>query len=56
MYPREAPSSLVKLVRSGLLPLGHAPSRRFRLEEINEAVAHASDSGRAAIVWPGAIR
>lgn len=54
MYPREAPASLVKLVRSGLLPLGNSPSRRFALEEINEAVAHAADSGRAAIVWPGA--
>jgi alcohol dehydrogenase len=53
MYPREAPSFLVKLVRSGLLPLAHAPSRRFKLEEINEAVAHAAESGRAAIVWPG---
>lgn len=52
MYPREAPASLVKLVRAGLLPLGKSPSRRFALEEVNDAVAHAAESGRAAILWP----
>jgi alcohol dehydrogenase len=42
MYPRWAPARLVALIRSGLLDLGHFAATAFTLEQVAEAVAHAS--------------
>jgi alcohol dehydrogenase len=42
MYSRTAVSGMVGLVRSGLLELDHFAVTEFALDDINEAVAHAS--------------
>ena len=48
MYSVEAPPMLVKLIRSGLLSLGGDKTQIFDLDQINEAIAHAAKTGRAA--------
>lgn len=45
MYPPEAATSLIALIRSGLLPLKHFETTTFDLDHVNEAVAHAAANG-----------
>lgn len=46
MYPREAVAGMVGLVRSGLLDLGNFAVTSFALDDVNQAVAHATtDAG-----------
>jgi alcohol dehydrogenase len=45
MYPRTAIAQLIHLVRCGLLNLGHERVTTFRLDEANDAVAHAAAHG-----------
>jgi len=45
MYPREAVSRLVALVRSELLDLSNFDVTDFDLDAANEAVAHAAANG-----------
>jgi alcohol dehydrogenase len=54
MYPPEAVSSMVGLVRSGLLDLSNYETREFDLSEVNDAVAHAAHDGafRMTVVRP----
>lgn len=55
MYPPDATTRLVGLIRAGLLSLDDFQATVFSLEQVNEAVAHASaDSGpfRMTIVRP----
>jgi alcohol dehydrogenase len=42
MYPREAVSQMVRLVRSGLIDLAQFDLTEFGLEDANAAVAHAA--------------
>jgi alcohol dehydrogenase len=44
MYPREAVTGMVGLIRAGLLNLQHYDVTTFRLDRIHEAVAHAAAS------------
>ena len=44
-YPREAPTRIARLVRSGLLDLGHFEVAEFALEDATDAVAHAAANG-----------
>ena len=55
MYPPHAPAALVKLIRSGLLPIGGREAAMFHLDQINEAVAHAAEHDGAfkrTEIWP----
>ena len=45
MYPREATTRLVGLIRSGLLKLDEFEVTAFPLDDINEAVEHAAANG-----------
>lgn len=45
MYPPDATTRLVSLIRSGLLNLDHFDVTSFDLEDANEAVAHAAANG-----------
>ena len=45
MYPPDAAVGLIRLVRAGLLDLGHFTVVPFSLEQANEAVAHAAANG-----------
>jgi len=45
MYPRIAVAQLIALVRAGLLDLSHEEVTTFRLEQANQAVAHAAAHG-----------
>lgn len=42
MYPREAVVQMVRIVRAGLLDLGQFDLAEFRLDQANEAIAHAA--------------
>ncbi len=42
MYPPEATTRLVALIRAGLLRLDHFEATTFDLDHANEAVAHAA--------------
>jgi alcohol dehydrogenase len=42
MYPRETAARMVRLVRAGLIDLTHFDLIEFRLDDGNEAVAHAA--------------
>lgn len=56
MYPREAISRMIALVRSGLLDLGQFTVTEFPLAGANEAVAHAAANGgpfRMTVLKPG---
>lgn len=44
-YPRTANAQLIALVRSRLLDLSHEAVTTFRLDDANEAVAHAAAHG-----------
>jgi alcohol dehydrogenase len=44
MYPPDAPSRLVGLIRSGLLRLDHFAATSFDLDQANEAVVHAAEN------------
>ena len=46
MYPRDAPARLAALVRTGLLSLADFTLTSFALDQVNEAVAHAAQTGR----------
>lgn len=55
MYPREANSRLISLVRSGLLDLAHWDVTTFDLDHANEAVAQAAAEGgpfRSTVIRP----
>lgn len=55
MYPREASSRLIKLVRSGLLDLSQFEVTDFALDDANEAVAYAAANGgpfKAVVLRP----
>jgi alcohol dehydrogenase len=55
MYPRDAAPRLVDLIRAGLIDLGQFEPTTFRLDEANEAVAHAAaNSGpfRMTVICP----
>ncbi len=55
MYPPEANTHLINLVRSGLLSLDHFEVTAFDLDHANEAVAHAAASGgpfKATVIQP----
>lgn len=45
MYPPEATTGLVGLIRSGLLQLDQFETTSFHLDDVNEAVAHAAAHG-----------
>ena len=45
MYPRDAPSRLVSLIRAGLIKLDEMEVTTFALDDINAAVAHAAANG-----------
>lgn len=45
MYPPDAASRLIALVRSGLLRLDEYEAKAFDLDQANEAVAHAAAHG-----------
>ena len=45
MYPREAPTRLIALLRAGLLSLADLLITRFPLNQANEVVAHAAQTG-----------
>lgn len=45
MYEPSAVPTMVGLVRSGLLDLGHFAVTEFALDQVNEAIAHASANG-----------
>jgi len=45
MYPREATTRMVGLIRAGLLDLGQFEVTSFALADINKAVAHAAAHG-----------
>jgi alcohol dehydrogenase len=45
MYPRSANHSLIQMIRSGVLDLGHEAVTTFRLRQVNEAVAYAAAHG-----------
>jgi alcohol dehydrogenase len=49
MYPREAAPRLVGLIRAGLIDLRQIEVTAFRLDQVNEAVAHAAGHGPFAI-------
>jgi len=42
MYPRDAPTQVVRLVRAGLIDLSQFDVTEFGLDDVNEAVAHAA--------------
>lgn len=55
MYPREANTRIVGLVRSGLLDLGQFDVTAFALDDANQAVAYAAAHGgpfRATVIRP----
>lgn len=45
MFPREAISRMIRLVRAGLVNLEHFAVTEFNLDRANEAVAHAAANG-----------
>jgi NADPH:quinone reductase-like Zn-dependent oxidoreductase len=45
MYPPQAATSLIALIRSGLLSLAQFETTSFGLDQANEAVAHAAANG-----------
>lgn len=45
MYPPDAVVRLIALIRSGLLDLSHFAVTSFKLDDANEAVAHAAANG-----------
>ncbi len=45
MYPPEANTRMIGLIRSGLLDLSHWDVTEFNLDDANEAVAHAAVHG-----------
>ena len=47
MYPPHAATLIVRLIRSGLIDLEHFDVETFKLDQINEAVAHAAQHGGA---------
>lgn len=47
MYPREAPARLIALLKAGLLSLDDLRVTTFPLEQANQAVAHAAETGGA---------
>jgi alcohol dehydrogenase len=58
MYPREAVSQMVRLVRAGLIDLAKFDLTEFALDKANEAVAHAArDAGplRLTVLRPDRI-
>jgi alcohol dehydrogenase len=55
MYPPDAASRLIALVRSGLLRLDEYKTTAFDLDHVNEAVAHAAANGgpfRLTVIRP----
>lgn len=42
MYPPEATTGLIGLIRAGLLDLGQFEVTTFGLDQVNEAVTHAA--------------
>ena len=42
MYPRDAAARMVRLVRAGLIDLAQFDLTEFRLDDVNDAVAHAA--------------
>ena len=44
MYPRAAVGRLVKLIRTGLIDIGHFEATGFALEDVAKAVAHAAEN------------
>jgi alcohol dehydrogenase len=56
MYPPEAATSLIALIRSGLLSLEQFEATSFDLDQANEAVAHAAANGgpfKMTVILPG---
>jgi alcohol dehydrogenase len=56
MYPREAPASMIRLIRSGHLDLAKFDRVEFPLDQANEAVAHAAENARPfqlTVIRPG---
>ena len=47
MYPRTANAQMIRLLRSGVLDLGHERVTTFPLDDANEAVAHAASHAGA---------
>jgi alcohol dehydrogenase len=47
MYPRSAPGRLISMIRAGLIDLNHFAITRFKLDEVNEAVANAASNAGA---------
>ena len=47
MYPPDAATRLIGLIRSGPLPLDQYDVTRFDLDHANEAVAHAAENAGA---------
>jgi alcohol dehydrogenase len=45
MYPRDAASRMIGLVRAGLVNLEEFTATTFGLEQVNEAVTHAAANG-----------
>jgi alcohol dehydrogenase len=55
MYPPTAPGRLIRMIRAGLLDLGHYETTAFALADINAAVAHAAQHAgpfSATVVTP----
>jgi alcohol dehydrogenase len=55
MYPPDAPASLIKLIRAGLLPIDGVSTSRFGLDQINEAVEYAAENPnpfQRTELWP----
>jgi alcohol dehydrogenase len=54
MYPPQAVTRMIGLVRSGLLDLGNYETREFGLSDVNDAVEHAAHDGafRMTVVRP----
>ena len=47
MFPREAPSRMVDLIRAGLVRLEEFSATTFGLEQVNEAIVHAAQNAGA---------
>jgi alcohol dehydrogenase len=54
MYPPDAATRLIALVRAGLLKLDEYQAVAFDLDHVNEAVAHAANGGpfRMTVIRP----